>query len=85
MKGEIIGTQPLSDSEVNMLTTGFLLQEVGGTLNEEDGPMVMAEEESMEWYQIHQTMCLMPFHSLCSSHYYEPFSSQQPPVLPTSR
>jgi hypothetical protein len=30
-----------------------------------------------EWYQTH----LIPFHSLHSSHYYEPSSPQQPPLL----
>jgi hypothetical protein len=43
--------------------------------------MVMAGMEGLEWYQIHQTHGLMPFHSLRSSKYYEPFSPQQPPLL----
>jgi hypothetical protein len=29
------------------------------------------------------SMRLMPFHSLCSSHYYEPSSPQQPPLTET--
>jgi hypothetical protein len=27
------------------------------------------------------SMCLMPFHLLCSRHYYEPSSPQQPPLV----
>jgi hypothetical protein len=48
-------------------------QEVGGTLIGEDGLMVMAGEELVEWYQIHQT------HGF--SIYYEPSSRQQPPLV----
>jgi hypothetical protein len=37
-------------------------QEVGGALIGEDGLVVMAEAELVEWYQIHQTHGLTPFH-----------------------
>jgi hypothetical protein len=55
-------------------------QEVGGTIIGEDGLVVMAGAESVEWYQTHQTHGLMPFHVLRSSHYYEPSSPQQSPL-----
>jgi hypothetical protein len=58
-----------------------LSQEVGGTLIGEDRPVVMTGGESVEWYQIHQAGGLMPFHLLRSSHYYEPSSPQQPPLI----
>ena len=57
----------------------YITQEVGGTLIGEDGLVVMAGAESVEWYQIHQTH--EPFHLLRSSHYYEPSSPQQPPLV----
>uniref|UniRef100_A0A4W5NND4 Roundabout, axon guidance receptor, homolog 3 (Drosophila) n=1 Tax=Hucho hucho TaxID=62062 RepID=A0A4W5NND4_9TELE len=33
------------------------------------------------WYQIHQPHGLIPFHLLPTSHYYEPFSPQQPRLI----
>ena len=60
------------------LTVVCIAQEVGGTLIGEDRLVVMAEAELVEWYQIHG---LLPFHSLHSSHYYEPSSPQQPPLM----
>ena len=54
------------------------LQEVGGTLIGEDGLVAMVGAESMQWYQVHQTH---GHHLLHSSHYYEPSSSQQPPLI----
>ena len=36
--------------------------------------MVTGGVESVKRYQTHQTHGWMPFHSLHSSHYYEPFS-----------
>jgi hypothetical protein len=71
-------TSPLCDL-CNQGTLGS--QEVGATLIGEDGLAVMAGAESVEWYHIYQTHGLMPFHSLRSSHYYEPSSPQQPPLL----
>ena len=45
----------------------------------------MTGMEWKEWYQTHEensyNMCLIPFHILHSSHYYEPSSSQQPPLI----
>ena len=46
-------------------------QEVGATFIVEDGLVVMAGVEFVEWYQTH---------GLRSSHYYEPSFPQQPPV-----
>jgi hypothetical protein len=40
----------------------------------------MAGAELVEWYQIHQTHGLIPFHWLRSRH-YEPSSPQQPPLV----
>jgi hypothetical protein len=59
----------------------YTAQEVDGTLIGEDGLVVMAGVELVEWYQIHQTHDLMPFHSLCSSNSCEPSSPQQPPLI----
>jgi hypothetical protein len=36
-------------------------QEVGGTLIGEDGLVVIAGAEEVEWYQIHQTRGSIPF------------------------
>ena len=60
-------------------------QEVGGTFIGEDelGVVIMTGAELVEWYQIHQTHGLKPFHSLRFSHYYELSSPQQPPLLQT--
>ena len=46
----------------------------------EDWLVAMTGAESLEWYQIHGSMCLMPFNLLRSRHYYEPSSPQQPSV-----
>ena len=43
------------------------LQEVGGTLIGVDGLVLMAGAELVEWYQLHQTHGLMPFHLLDES------------------
>ena len=42
----------------------FSTQEVGGTLVREDGLMVMAGAESVEWYQIHHAIPFAPFQPL---------------------
>jgi hypothetical protein len=39
-------------------------QEVGGTLIGEDGLVVMAGAESVEWYQLHQTCSFPVFDSI---------------------
>ena len=46
-------------------------QEVGGTSIEENGLLVMAGEESVEWYQIHQTHVFHVFDAI-------PFAPLQP-------
>ena len=53
-------------------------QEVGGTLIGENGLVVMAGVDG--WNDIKY----MPFSLSHSSHYYEPFSPQQPPVVHTN-
>jgi hypothetical protein len=58
-------------------------QEVGGTLIGEGRLVVMAGVELVEWYQI-QTHGFHVFDAIPfapSSHYYEPSSPQQPPLL----
>jgi hypothetical protein len=47
------------------INTRSISHEVSGTLIGEDGLMVMAGMESVEWYQIHTThgfQVFMPFH-----------------------
>ena len=65
-------------------TQASAAQGVGGTLIGENGLVVMTGSESVEWYNMYQSHGLMLFHLLCSGHYYEPFSPQQPPVLCSS-
>ena len=52
----------------------FGTQEVGGTLTGEDGLVLMAGVESVEWYQIHHTHGFHGFHVFAAI----PFTPFQP-------
>ena len=72
-----------SVSVLHVKSLGLCAQEFGGTLIGEDGLVVMAGAECIKYIKHMVSRCLMPFHLRRSSHYYEPFSPQQPPVSPT--
>jgi hypothetical protein len=61
-------------------------QEVCGTLSVEDGLVVRAGAELVEWYQICETHCFDVFDAIPfppSQTFYELSSPQQPPVVHT--